>query len=115
MAAFVGIDGYLYVVNHKSIVSGKTVLGPDSLTVYNTPELIFKKKVGPSISTPIFVDNKLIVAGYWGIHLFKYDDKNQFELLDKREGSFESTPIVWNNNIYIASRDGYLYCFGLKN
>jgi outer membrane protein assembly factor BamB len=36
-------------------------------------------------------------------------------LIDKREGTFESTPIVWNNKIYIASRDGYLYCFGLKN
>ncbi|MBU8892694.1 MAG: PQQ-binding-like beta-propeller repeat protein [Bacteroidales bacterium] len=115
LAAFVGIDGYLYVVNHKSIDSGKTVLGPDSVTVYSTPKLIFKEKVGPSISTPIFVDNKLIVAGYWGISLFKYDDKNHFELLDKRKGSFESTPIVWNHKIYIASRDGYLYCFGLKN
>ncbi len=115
LAAFIGIDEYLYVVNHKSIDSVRTVLGPDSVTVYNTPKLIFKKKVGPSISTPIFVDNKLIVAGYWGIYLFKYDDKNQFELLDKRGGSFESTPIVWNNKIYIASRDGYLYCFGIKN
>ncbi len=115
LAAFVGIDEYLYVVDHKSIDSAKTVLGPDSITVYNTPKLVFKKKVGPSISTPIFVDNKLIVAGYWGIYLFKYDYQNQFELLDKREGSFESTPIVWNNKIYIASRDGYLYCFGLKN
>ncbi len=55
------------------------------------------------------------MAGYWGISIFKYDDHNQFELLDKQEGSFESTPIVWNNKIYIASRDGYLYCFGLKN
>ncbi len=115
LAAFVGIDEYLYVVDHKSIDSTRTVLGPDSITVYNTPKLVFKKKVGPSISTPIFVDNKLIVAGYWGIYLFKYDYQNQFELLDKREGSFESTPIVWNNKIYIASRDGYLYCFGLKN
>ena len=115
LAAFVGIDEYLYVVDHKSIDSAKTVLGPDSITVYNTPKLVFKKKVGPSISTPIFVDDKLIVAGYWGISIFKYDDHNQFELLDKQEGSFESTPIVWNNKIYIASRDGYLYCFGLKN
>ena len=115
LAAFIGIDEYLYVVDHKSIDSTRTVLGPDSITVYNTPKLVFMKKVGPSISTPIFVDNKLIVAGYWGIYLFKYDYQNQFELLDKREGSFESTPIVWNNKIYIASRDGYLYCLGLKN
>lgn len=115
LAAFVGIDNYLYVVDHKSIDSSKTVLGPDSVTVYNTPKLIFSQKIGPSISTPLFVDDKLIVAGYWGIYIFKYDDQNHFELLDKREGTFESTPIVWDNKIYIASRDGYLYCFGLKN
>ena len=115
LAAFVGIDEYLYVVDHKSIDTVRKVLGPDSLTTFNTPKLIFKYKVGPSISTPVFVDNKLIVAGYWGIHLYEYDDQNNFVLLDKRAGSFESTPIVWENKIYIASRDGYLYCLGLKN
>jgi len=115
LAAFVGIDNYLYIVDHKSIDSTQTVLGPDSITVYNTPKLVYRKKIGPSISTPIFVDDKLIVAGYWGIHLFKYDENNTFELIEKRKGSFESTPIVWDNKIYIASRDGYLYCLGLKN
>lgn len=115
LAAFVGIDEYLYVVDHKSIDSTQIVLGPDSISIYNTPKLIFKKKVGPSISTPIFVDNKLIVAGYWGIYLFEYDHDNNFKLLDKRNGSFESTPVVWGRKVYIASRDGYLYCFGLKN
>ncbi|MGM0505328.1 MAG: PQQ-binding-like beta-propeller repeat protein, partial [Bacteroidota bacterium] len=30
-------------------------------------------------------------------------------------GSFESTPIVYNGKIFIASRDGYLYCLGSKN
>ena len=115
LAAFVGIDGYLYIVDHNSIDSTQTVLGPDSLTVYNTPNLIFKYKTGPSISTPIFVDYKLIVAGYWGIHLFEYNEENKFRLIQKREGTFESTPIVWDHKIYVASRDGYLYCFGLKN
>lgn len=115
LAAFVGIDKYLYVVNHKSIDSAKTVLGPDSLTIYNTPKLVYKYKVGPSISTPVFVDDKLIVATYWGIYLFEYDQNNRFVLIDKRQGSFESTPIVWDRRIYIASRDGYLYCLGIKN
>ncbi len=115
MAAFVGIDEYLYVVDHMSVDTNKTVLGPDSVMVYNPPKLIFKYRVGPSISTPIFVDDKLIIAGYWGIYLFRYDDSENFKLLDKRNGTFESTPIVWDNRIYIASRDGYLYCLGLKN
>ena len=115
LAAFVGIDHYLYVVDHQSIDTSKTVVGTDSITRYPTPKLLFKYKVGPSISTPIFVDDKLIVAGYGGIYLFRYDRKNNFVLLDKRSGTFESTPIVWNHKIYIASRDGYLYCLGLKN
>ncbi|MFO7828930.1 MAG: hypothetical protein R6V23_09940 [Bacteroidales bacterium] len=115
LAAFVGIDEYLYVVDHKNIDSSKTVLGPDSLTKYHPPELKFKYKSGPSIATPVFVDDKLIVAGYWGIYLFEYDTDHNFTLLDKKPGSFESTPIVYNNKIYIAARDGYLYCFGLKN
>jgi outer membrane protein assembly factor BamB len=115
LAAFVGIDGFLYVVDHKSIDSTQKVLGPDSLKVYSTPRLIFKEKVGPSISTPIFVDDKLIVAGYWGISIYEYNSENKFILLDKKEGSYESTPIVYQNRIYIASRDGYLYCFGIRN
>jgi len=115
LAAFVGIDEHLYVVDHQSIDSSSTVLGPDSLTIYNTPKLIYKERIGPSISTPIFVDDKLIVAGYWGIRIYKYNEQNKFELLAKRDGTFESTPIVWNNKVYIASRDGYLYCLGIKD
>ncbi|OFX83844.1 MAG: hypothetical protein A2W99_02820 [Bacteroidetes bacterium GWF2_33_16] len=115
LAAFIGIDGFLYVVNHQSIDSTHTVLGPDSIKIYNTPKLVFKDKVGPSISTPIFTENKLIVAGYWGISIYEYNTENKFQLIDKREGSFESTPIIYQNRIYIASRDGYLYCFGAKN
>ncbi len=115
LAAFIGIDEYLYVVNHRQIDSLKKVLGPDSLTVHNTPELVLKYHTGPSISTPIFVDNKLIVATYWGLYLFEYDEQNNFVLLDKKPGSFEATPIVFNQKIYIASRNGYLYCYGIKN
>ncbi len=115
LAAFVGIDEYLHVVNHQKIDSSEKVPGPDSLTVHSTPQLVFKYHTGPSISTPVFVDNKLIVATYWGIYLFEYDQQNNFVLLDKKQGSFESTPIVYNGKIFIASRDGYLYCLGSKN
>jgi outer membrane protein assembly factor BamB len=113
LAAFVGIDGYLYVVNHKQVNHNLKVLGPDSLTRYNPPQLIFKEHVGPSISTPLFVNNKLIVAGYDGIYLFEYDLVSfKFTLLDHFKTSFEATPVVYNHKIYVASRDGYLYCFG---
>jgi outer membrane protein assembly factor BamB len=116
LAAFIAIDGYLYVVNHKEIDDRVgLVAGPDSINWYATPRLVYKKKIGPSISTPISIGNKLIAAGYRGIFLFEYDTNMNFSLLDKRTTStFESTPISYNNRIFIGSRDGYFYCFGEK-
>lgn len=114
LAAFIGIDGYLYVVNHKEIDRAKgKVYGPNRRKKYKTPELIFKKRIGASISTPIIVGNKLVAAGYGGIHLFEFDKNGNFKLLDKKyPGIFEATPIAWDGKIYIGSRNGYLYCFG---
>jgi len=35
------------------------------------------------------------------------------DLLDKVEGlPIDATLIVWDKRIYIAVRDGYMYCFG---
>ncbi len=111
LAAFVGIDGYLYVVKHNAC-SDSLVLGPDSTSYYRSPEICFKKKIGASISTPVFVDDKLIVCGYGGIHMFRYDKFCNFDLIDHKAIYSESTPVVLNNRIYIPSRDGYLYCLG---
>ena len=112
LAAFTGIDGYLCVVSHTEVEPGKLVLGPDSLTLYPCPRLVYKKYIGPSISTPVFVQDKLIAASYYGIWLLIHDEENNFAVLDRFSTGFESTPIAWNRKIYIASRDGYLYCFG---
>jgi outer membrane protein assembly factor BamB len=111
LAAFIGLDGYLYVVNHQKLQPNKKVPGPDSTTYHPTPELIYKKKVGPSISTPVFYENKLVVATYDGLYLFEYNRQQEFVLKDKFAASFEATPIAYNGCIYIASRNGYLYCF----
>jgi outer membrane protein assembly factor BamB len=111
-AAFIGLDGYLCVVDHKETEPGKKVLGPDSLTYYPCPKLVFKKYIGPSISTPVFVKDKLVAASYAGIWLFQVDKNNNFIQLDKYYSAFETTPVAWNRKIYLASRDGYLYCFG---
>jgi outer membrane protein assembly factor BamB len=111
-AAFVGIDGYLCVVSHQEIEQGIMVPGPDSLTLYPCPKLIYKKYIGPSISTPVFVGDKLIAASYYGIWLFQFNKENTFALIDRFSTTFEATPVAWNRKIYIASRDGYLYCFG---
>ncbi len=114
LCAFIGIDGYLYVISHSKLDSmGTTVPGPNNLNQYKKPQLVYKKKVGPSISTPIFVRKKLIAAGYHGIHLFRIEDSCKITLIDQRRASaFESTPVVYDKKIFIGSRDGYLYCFG---
>lgn len=113
LAAFTAIDGYLYVVNHKSI-SESINLGPDSVSAYAKPNTVFRYKTGPSIATPIFSNNRLIVPSYGGLYLFAYDEQNNFVLLDKFEAEFEATPILWDDKIFLASRNGYLYCFGSK-
>jgi outer membrane protein assembly factor BamB len=112
LAAFAAIDGYLYVVDHTLIDSTNTVTGMDGTTKYPCPKLIFKDYLGPSISTPIFTGNRLVVAGYGGITIYEYDNYLNFKLLDHFPGSFEATPVCHNGKIYIASRNGYLYCFG---
>ncbi|MBM76944.1 MAG: hypothetical protein CL846_00535 [Crocinitomicaceae bacterium] len=113
MVAFIGIDGFLYVID-PNVLSSKKVLGPNKKNNYSTPKLLFKKKIGPSISTPVFSKGKLLVAGYRGLYLFKYLD-GKFSQIDYRKGTFESTPSVNNGNAYIASRNGYMYCFGEVN
>ena len=113
IAAFIGIDEYLYVINHKEIETNKTIKGPNNINMYHTPKLVFKYKTGASISTPIIVRNRLIAATYDGIYLYEFDEALNFELLDMQiYGCFESTPVVHNGRLYIASRNGLLYCLG---
>ncbi len=115
IAAFTAIDENLYVINTDKTVKGIKVKGPNKKHKYKKPKLIFKYKTGPSISTPIIVGNKIIAATYKGIYLFEYDEKMKFKLLAHyATGSIEATPFVYNKRIYVASRDGFLYCFGEK-
>lgn len=112
LAAFMAIDGFLYVIDPASRDSGRLELGFDNKTFFPSPKILFKHKIGPSISTPLIIGNKIIAAGYEGIFLFGYDERMQFRLLDKKPYETEATPFVWNKRIYIASRNGFLYCFG---
>ena len=114
-AAFVGIDGILRVVEHTAVDSSRRVPGPDGKTMFHPPKGVYEKETGPSICTPIFAGNKLIVAGYHGLRLFEFDGNGNFRQLDRFAPGFESTPIVHNGRIYIASRNGYMYCLGRKN
>ncbi|MCH2046258.1 MAG: PQQ-binding-like beta-propeller repeat protein [Saprospiraceae bacterium] len=113
IAAFTAIDGFTYVIDTKK-VEEDSVLIFDNKSYLPQPKLIYKYETGPAISSPILVDNKLILAGYDGIHLFEYDEQFNFKLLAKVAKTFEATPFVDDGKIYVASRDGNLYCFGEK-
>jgi outer membrane protein assembly factor BamB len=117
ICAFIGIDGYLYVVNQRDLdyKAGK-ITGPNKKIKYAQPKLLFKKQIGPSISTPIIIKNKIIATGYQGIYLFEFDKNLNFNLIDQQNRSaFESTAIVYNKRIYVGAKDGFLYCFGEKD
>lgn len=116
LSAFIGIDGFLYVVNHMEIdTASGFVDGPNNKFKYPQPRLVFKKQIGPSISTPIIVGNKLVATGYKGIYLFEFDTSLNFKLLDTwGRSAIESTAIVHNRRLYVGARNGYLYCLGEK-
>jgi len=127
------VDGNLYI-GSQTMITGAKVKGPLLQKAYDTPLVVFKQRVGPSISTPIFTDgNRLVTAGYDGIYLFQlYFDPAQPDepnmLLNDRGdpwrlvveqvgrfmpgGSFESTPVVWDGLIRICSKDGFMYTLG---
>ena len=110
LAAFTGIDGYLYVIDPNELTN-EMVEGPNKKNEYPMPEIIFKKQIGPSISTPVFSNGRLMAAGYKGIYVFKYE-QGEFIQTDYRKGTFEATPAVHDGKVYIASRNGYFYCLG---
>jgi outer membrane protein assembly factor BamB len=114
IVAISAVDGNLYVVDRDAIDSSKMVDGPRFENKYSTPKLLFKCHIGCSISTPIVVNNKIIAAGYDGINLFEFDKALNFTKIGFFEAPVESTPIVYNGRLFIASRDGYLYCLGKK-
>jgi outer membrane protein assembly factor BamB len=111
VAAITALDSMLYLIDYKQL-SGEKVLGPDSITYFNTPVVLDKVCIGPSISTPVFAGDKIVAAGYWGIYLFQYSQEGKLKRLDARPFGCEATPVIHNKKIYIGSRNGYLYCFG---
>lgn len=112
IAAFTAIDGFMYVVNTDQVDTSKVNATFDSIRFFPQPQLLFKYKTGPSISTPIIVKDKIVAATYKGIYLFDFDEKMNFTLREKAKIRCESTPIVDAGKLYIASRNGYLYCLG---
>lgn len=111
LAAFSALDGFLYVVKHQQL-SGKREPGFDGSTLLPTPEVVFRYKIGPTISTPVFLPDRLLAAAYQGVFLFSHQKGEAFQKRDVFHGFFESTPLAFGGKVYLASRDGYLYCFG---
>ena len=132
LAAFIAIDGNLYVVSQNQ-TSGEGP-GPNGDGPYPIPRVIAKFYVGGGISTPIMVDDTIVAAAYDNtIHLYKVKwrpagkgdegalkspsgDWFTVEVVEKDSyvagGAFESTPVMWKGRIIIGSRDGSLYCVG---
>ena len=132
LAAFIAIDGNLYVVSQDR-TSGEGP-GPNVDGPYPTPRVVAQFYVGGGISTPIMVDDTIVAAGYDNrVHLYqikykaaakgdegalKSPDGNWFTVTVKEKdsfaggGAFESTPVMWNGRVFIGSRDGSLYCLG---
>jgi outer membrane protein assembly factor BamB len=98
------------------------------------PYKVAEEFVGPSISTPAFVGDRIVVGGYdrkVRVLELRYSRarKGQAGALPSPDGrywkvtirqlssyatngSVESAPLVWKNRVFIGSRDGYFYCLG---
>ncbi len=133
LAAFLSVDGNLYVVS-QDVLTSRKVKGPGPAGPVRVPYKVAELFVGPSISTPAFAGDRIVVGGYdrkvrvIGLK-FAEAKKGQAGALPSPDGrwwkvsarpvssyatngSVESTPLVWKGRVYIGSRDGYLYCLG---
>lgn len=113
LVAISALDGFSYVVYNDSVSLKEKVKGPHGEKTYPTPVLHSRLETGPSISSPVFSFNNLIVCSYNGIYLYSIED-DEFVLLDRFGVAVESSPVFFGNRLYIASRNGYLYCLGEK-
>ncbi|MFO7701208.1 MAG: PQQ-binding-like beta-propeller repeat protein [Acidimicrobiia bacterium] len=98
-------DGVIYVVTNKGFLVAVDRETGEELWVYS---------VGArSWSSPVIVDDTLIVAGRSGtLHAFDLADPREPQLswtLPVGSASLLATPAVWKGSIYIASTDGYMY------
>ncbi len=116
LAAFTDVSGYFYIIDTKEIDPTRKALGPDSLTWYPTPKLVFREKLIPAISTPILIHDKVLVPTDAGIFLYKIDiNDSKLTLLDSIPNfETDSTPISIDGRVYVAVKNGYYYCFGKK-
>ena len=114
LACFVDVGARLTLINHKKLQPGITVPGPRLKKNYPVPLVLDQVKLPTgSISTPLFVGNKIIVGYDNGMDLYEVTPANKLKRIARLAGPmFDATPIVWNGRIYAGSKNGYLYCLG---
>ena len=114
LACFAGVDGTLTLINHKKLTPNKRVWGPNQKKQYPSPLVLDTVRLPQgSISTPLFIDNKIIIGYDNGLDLYEVTPNHKLKLLDRLKGPmFDATPVVWNKRIYAASKNGFLYCLG---
>jgi hypothetical protein len=88
----------------------------------DTGETLWTESVGVNAwSSPAVVDDTLVIAvdcfsDQSGLRAYDITDPLVPRELWTRPlatgGCLESTPAVWNGNIYVGSRDGFMYAFG---
>jgi len=114
LACFVGVDGNLTLINHRKLQPGITVPGPRGKKRYPTPLVLDRVKLpSGSISTPLFVGNRIIIGYDTGMDIYAVSADGKLSRLARLAGPmFDATPVVWNHRIYAGSKNGYLYCLG---
>ena len=114
LACFVDIGARLTLINHKKLQPRVTVPGPLLKKRFPVP-LVLDQVTLPtgSISTPLFVGNKIVIGYDTGMDLYEVTPANKLKRLARLKGPmFDATPIVWNGLIYAGSKNGSLYCLG---
>lgn len=107
-------DGVLYVPTDSG-----NLLAVDTAT----GDVVWEDDVGVNAwSSPAVVDGALVIAvdcfsaETSGLRAYDLTDPRAPTMMWQRplatSGCIESTPAVWNGNIYVGSRDGFMYAFG---
>lgn len=114
LACFVGIDGVLTLINHKKTRPGVMNPGPRKQKQYPAPLVLDRVKLPQgSISTPLFVGDKIVVGYDNGMDLYQVTLAGKLVRLDRLAGPmFDATPVVWDGRVYAGSKNGFLYCLG---
>ena len=114
LACFVGVDGVLTLINHQKFQPGVVNPGPRRQKQFPAPLVLDQVKLPQgSISTPLFVGDKIVVGYDNGMDLYQVTPEGKMVRLDRLVGPmFDATPVVWDGRVYAGSKNGFLYCLG---